>query len=332
MKKLAAFALTFAFALFDLAYYATYKINPPPKESFRPNVAPPDLSRAFADQQAALAAGGGWYVTMDEDFDGSTLPEPWVPSPHGLRNQEYWCDNMLCQPSGGTVKILAAKRSDNVCDICPKEGEFTSGIETRKMAGGKSVPTFEQAFGYYECRVRIPKHTGLWSAFWLQANSQGRLGAHGKDGTEIDIYESAFLYENPNMTGNALLWDGYDNDWNRVADCRTVTDSSLYEGWHTYGLLWTPQSYTFFVDGKATWQTNAGGVSRVPSFVRLTVEIRRGETGPYGMRLGEFTNTNENPAVFEIDYVKIWQNTAYLKAIRSPEDFWALKTPFWRKK
>ncbi len=37
----------------------------------------------------------------------------------------------------------------------------------------------------------------------------------------------------------------------------------LTEGFHEYGLLWTPEEYVFYVDGKEVWRTQAGGVSQV---------------------------------------------------------------------
>ncbi|MDR1465892.1 MAG: glycoside hydrolase family 16 protein [Oscillospiraceae bacterium] len=315
--------LSFFVMLWQLISVGVYLIPRTWHDTAWPAAAAP--TSVYPTQAEAQAAGGGWYVTMDESFAGNTLPAPWVPSPHGLRNTEYWCDNMVDATEDGTVKILAAQLTDNVCGVCPAAGDFTSGIETRKMVDGKSTSTFEQAFGYYEARVWLPEGPGLWAAFWLQANAQGRIGSYGKDGTEVDVFESAFRYE-PTMVGNAFHWDGYDLFYGTTGHV-TDTKTDQYGGWHTYGLLWTPENYTFFVDGKATWQSDAGGVSRVPEFLRLTVEIRRAETGPYGAKLGAFQNTRENPSVFKIDYVKVYQNTAFLDEIRAPEDFKELPVP-----
>jgi beta-glucanase (GH16 family) len=48
---------------------------------------------------------------------------------------------------------------------------------------------------------------------------------------------------------------------------------SLTKGWHDYGVLWTPTSYTYFLDGKKVWTATAP-VSQIPEHVRLTCEIR----------------------------------------------------------
>lgn len=286
----------------------------------------PDIANAYASQEAAQQAGGGWYVTMLEDFEGDTLPEPWVPSPHGKRNTEYWCDKMV-RLQDGQVQILAATLENHECDVCEKsDGDFTSGIETRKMVDGESIPTFTQAFGYFEATVTFPTGPGLWSAFWLQSNSMGQIGNRGQDGSEIDIYESAFHYE-PTKMGHCIHWDGYDlfhGQGGTVVD----TGTNLYDGSHTFGLLWTPESYTMFIDGKPTWSTNAGGVSCVPEFLRLTVEIRHTTSGPYGAKLGEFTATEANPDIFYIDTVKVYQHTDFLPHIQNAADF---DQPFWAK-
>lgn len=321
LTRATAFVLTPLTFLVNLVAFWVYTAWPQKGYSSIPS---PDISRpaadaAFASLEDARANGGGWYVTMDEQFEGDSLPALWKPSPHGRRNTEYWCANMLDPGEDGRMKILAAALDDNVCDTCPAQGDFTSGIETPGL--------FEQAFGYYECRVKLPRGPGLWSAFWLQTHSMGNLGARGKDGSEIDVYESSFHYE-PAKVGNCIHWDGY-GDFHGSLGYVSDFGADLYDGWHTYGLLWTPDSYTFFVDGKAIWQTDAGGVSRVPSYLRLTVEIRRSEFGPYGAKLGEFANTRENPSVFEIDYVKVYQHTDFLKSIHRPSDFFKIEYPWY---
>lgn len=261
-----------------------------------------------AGDNEASANDTGWYSTLIDNFDGDSLnSDKWVMSPHKKRNTEYWCDNMVTVKDGNAV-IGAEKLTDNVCDTCPAEGNFTSGIET--------LGKLEQAFGYYEARVQVPKATGMWSAFWLQSTSMPQVGNQGEDGSEIDIYESSFYDTDRYNTGHAVHYDGYEN-YHRVHDRLVETDTNLYEGYHTYALLWTPTHYVFYVNGEATWATDFGGVSKVPAYVRLTSEIRGDVYGPYGQILGVFDQGDD----FKVDYVKVYQNTNYLDSIMSPSDF-----------
>lgn len=262
----------------------------------------------------------GWYMTMDEKFEGTELNSLWTPSPHGLRDKEYWCDQMVSIGDGKAL-IKAETRSGHECGVCGvSEGWFTSGIETRKMVDGKSVNLFEQAFGYFEARVNFPDSRGMWSAFWLQTESIGNIGNDGKDGSEIDIYESSFYNtslfpNNRNRIGHAIHYDGYGKE-HKVKDAVFDMGYDLHEGFHLFSVLWTPEGYTFYVDRKETWKTDFGGVCKVPAFVRLTCEIRGNVFGPYSQLLGKFDG-----GVFEVDYVRIYQNKAYLEHIKSPADF-----------
>ena len=96
------------------------------------------------------------------------------------------------------------------------------------------------------------------------------------------------------LTSN-LHWDGYGKD-HKSAGIKFKVDGVM-EGWHTFGLLWLPEEYVFYVDGKETWRTTAGGVSRVPEFIKLTEEI-----GTWG---GDITKA-ELPDYFRVDYVRVY--------------------------
>lgn len=257
----------------------------------------------------------GWYQTMYENFEGDSLPELWVCSPHKLRKTEYWCDKMV-RVEDGFVKILAEYKTDHACDgECPSEGYFTGGIET-DGGDGISNTLFSQAFGYFEARVKAPRCKGMWSAFWLQTQGVNRVGDKGVDGTEIDIYESSFFDTDRNKSGHALHYDGYG--WrHRCRDVIVDAGTDLYEGFHTYALKWTPEEYVFYVDGVATWASDFGGVSAVPEYLRLTCEIRGDIVGPYGQKLGDFAPDDGTSAEFIIDYVKVYQNTNYEEYIQA---------------
>jgi beta-glucanase (GH16 family) len=90
--------------------------------------------------------------------------------------------------------------------------------------------------------------------------------------------------------------DGYGKDHKSAGTNTTITP--ILEGFHDFALLWTPEEYTFFVDGQIVWRTKAGGVSQVPEFLKLTEEI-----GSWG---GDITKTSL-PDYFEVDYVRVYQ-------------------------
>lgn len=293
----------------------------------------------------------GWYLVFEDDFNGNALNENiifgdrytgnrkiWTTSPHAIRGASnndskpeqacWWCPEMVEIKDSNAV-IHSRYEDNHVCNgDCPKQGRFTSGIETRLISGDNNdnkgtddTLLFAQAFGYFECRVKLPKSQGLWSAFWLQSSNMRKVGNDGEDGTEIDVYESAFLNSKTSRMGHALLWDGYGKD-GKVADYIGELEQDLYDGYHTFALKWTPEYYVYYIDGKATWATDAGGVSKVKEFLRLTVEIDAGDGfGPHGQKIGQFSHNNENNGDFLIDYVKVWQNENYEQYIKSDDEY-----------
>lgn len=286
----------------------------------------------------------GWYEVFTDNFDGTelnyglaekypNLPNNgniWTTSPHAMRWEtnkkgkdnytSYWCPNMVKVEDGNAI-ISAIETTTHDCPTCPEVGRFSGGIETRALVdatdnkGQSDDILFSQAFGYFETRVQMPKSPGLWSAFWLQSSNQRKVGNEGLDGTEIDVYESAFLGKNTDgkssQMGHALLWDGYGKNAKVAGNIDTI-NTDLYDGYHTFAVKWTPTHYVFYIDGVATWASHGGGVAKVAEFLRLTVEMDAGDGfGPHGMKIGQYSNAKSNP--FKIDYVKVYQNANYAK-------------------
>ncbi|MGN0771349.1 MAG: family 16 glycosylhydrolase [Christensenellales bacterium] len=282
-------------------------------------------NQKYDDTLPSLKESDGWHMTLYTDFSQfATLEEvytttPWSPSPHGLRKTEYWCDQSISLQNG-TLVVSSAIEDDHVCDVCGvSSGVFTGGIETRATENNSG---FEQAFGYFETVVKVPDAPGMWSAFWLQSSGATKIGNQGKDGTEIDVYESSFHQLNRTCTGNALHYDAYDTIWYRCVDNVTDVGYDLYDGqYHKYALLWTPQYYVFYVDDAPIWTTDAGGVSQVNEFLRLTVEIRDTSYGPYGQKIGSFENRTDGSTDFCIKSVTVWQNDEFVSHIQSADDF-----------
>ena len=154
--------------------------------------------------------------------------------------------------------------------------------------GGK----FEHAFGYYVARVKLQKQPGHWSAFWLYNNCVGEIGDQGRDGFEIDIMEKPWLDDRVN---HAIHWDGYGKEHKSEGKVSRVPN--VMKGFHTFSLLWSPTEYVFYVDGKETWKTKAGGVCQVPLYIKLSDEV--------GDWAGDIKKVKQ-PDEFLVDYVRVY--------------------------
>ncbi len=156
---------------------------------------------------------------------------------------------------------------------------------------------YETAFGYFECRIKLQKQIGHWSAFWLQSPTLGKpVGNPNKAGTEIDVFE--YLRNKGDKIQHALHWDGYGEDHKSAHKIAEIP--GLTEGWHTIGFLWTPTHYVFYVDGKETWRTDKG-VSHRPQYMILSLEV--------GKWAGDISKA-ELPDHLYVDYVRVYKELA----------------------
>lgn len=75
--------------------------------------------------------------------------------------------------------------------------------------------------------------------------------------------------------------------------------------YHTFGMLWEEDGYTFFVDGVQDGEKITGPVSHIPQFILISTEVR-------GYRSAEGVATEEAKAaakagdVFIVDYVRVF--------------------------
>lgn len=221
--------------------------------------------------------GRTWNLVWHDEFDGPTLDETkWTPRPDGKRKGGWWNRRALSLDGAGHLVITTFLDGDQPTDGC---------LTTQ----GK----FEHVFGYYVARVQFQQEPGHWSAFWITGPGVRRVGDGARDGCEIDIMEKPWRDDRVQHT---LHWDGYGKDHQSAGQVAKVP--GVMDGFHTFGLLWTPDEYVFYADGKETWRSKAGGVCQVPQYILLSDEI--------GAWAGDITKA-KLPDRFLVDYVRVYE-------------------------
>ena len=230
----------------------------------------------IADELPPLPAGKSLKLVWHDEFDGKKLDaSKWDVPPDGKRRDAWWMGKAVTLDGKGHLVIRTFKDGDRYVDGC---------VRTQ----GK----FEHAFGYYVARIKLQNQPGHWSAFWMMGRGVGKIGDEGRDGTEIDIMEKPWLDD---RVQHALHWDGYGDAHKSKGKVSKVP--GVMEGYHTFGLLWTPEEYVFCVDGKETWRTKAGGVCQVPLYLKLSDEV-----GKWG---GDIRQA-KLPDQFVVDHVRVY--------------------------
>jgi beta-glucanase (GH16 family) len=240
----------------------------------------------------------GYRLVWEDNFDGDRLDQTkWTPETYVRRGNPLTADAVAVRDGVLTITTFT------------EGGKHYTGFLTTK---GK----FEATYGYFEARIRFNSSPGQWGAFWLMSPTMGRpVGDPATAGTEIDVVEHRARDNKGKDLGDLLAmnlhWDGYNPTTHKHAGSTARVPPgtpSLQGNWHTYGLLWTPDGYTFSLDGVDQWKTDRA-VSGRSEFLLLTCEIEdKGWAGDipaagYGPRATSQTT-------MEVDWVRVWQPPA----------------------
>lgn len=255
-----------------------------------------------------LPEGYEWKLVWNDEFDGTELDE----SKWGFR-LNFWGKRF---PAFTTEGIRFDGNSNIELHRVEKNGYYVSphlqtganNFDTAnddpeqwgKMKiwplGKIEKPKFMHRFGYYECRCKFQKDPEtMWSAFWTQSPTIG--GAYDPEwcGVESDIME--YFHVGEATTGN--IFGGYGSQCKGSGRVRYALKETE-DGYHTFGMHWTPEKYTFYCDGEIVSEDSLH-VSQVPQFILLTTEVQGYRRFNPKKVEGEFVDD-----AFIVDYVRVF--------------------------
>lgn len=125
-------------------------------------------------------------------------------------------------------------------------------ITARESSGGgytsariKTEGLFEQAYGRFEARIKLPQGKGLWPAFWILGNNCDTNPWPGCG--EIDIME--YLGDEPDKIFGTVHGPGYSGG-ESVSKEFTLEGDRFDTGFHVFGIEWSPNRINYYVDDK----------------------------------------------------------------------------------
>ena len=265
---------------------------------------------------------GDWKLVWNDEFDGDSLDESkWNYRLHfwGYEAPNFTKDGV--EVSDGTLKINLVRDGDHFRSAHLQTGSLTYDIppavgqKSFWPFGAKQPAKFMHRYGYYEIRCKLPKHDGWHAAFWLQSPSIGSHPDPKQCGVECDIMENYRQF-----TDNEIIcgcgWGGYgpESKWfgHYSFDYNETSD-----GWHYYGVDWSPEGYIFYADGKEVGRQMAPKcpVSDVDQFILVSTEchgyLRRFKNSDGAGRpelAGEPVKElfSAYPDCFEVDFVRVY--------------------------
>jgi beta-glucanase (GH16 family) len=123
----------------------------------------------------------------------------------------------------------------------------------------------------------------------------------GFSGIEVDVMES---FHPGCVDLHVLHYNGYSVDYKSKVTGAKHENLNLDE-FHTFGVLWEEDGYTFFIDGVQDGEKITDPVSHIPQFILISTEVN-------GYRTKERTATIEAIAAakagdtFMVDHVRVF--------------------------
>jgi beta-glucanase (GH16 family) len=231
-----------------------------------PNGSPPDSSKWIME-----TGGGGW---------GNNELESYTNRAQNVHVQD------------GNLVISAKKESYKGADGIMRQ--YTS-------ARLKTLGLFEQRYGRFEARIRIPRGQGIWPAFWMLGNNIGTVDWPGCG--EIDIMEN--IGKEPDKMHGTIHGPGYSGS-EGLGGTYTLPSGKFADNFHIFAVEWEPSAIRFYVDGNlyetrtpADLPTGKTWVFDHPFFILLNVAVGGGWPG-------NPDRTTVFPQRMLVDYVKVY--------------------------
>ena len=266
-------------------------------------------------EDSLLPSGRVFRLAWSDEFDGCALDkDKWAYRLNMMgRRHPAWTDRGVTLDGKGNCVFTLVEEDGrpvssqlqtgfNFMDEPLKETKF--GADHLQWNIGKlHANKFTRAFGYWECRCRLQRKPGWWSAFWLQSPIIGSTLDSEVSGTEIDVMES---FKPGVVSAHGLHWAGYGQDHKDAyvgGSGRERIPEADGDGWHRFGVLWDETGYVFYVDGREDGRIIGRGVSLRPEFVLISTEVD-------GYRRKDHQPTPEARAAigdtFVVDYVRVF--------------------------
>ena len=233
-------------------------------------------------------------LVLEEEFETDGAPNSAVwdfdigTGENGWGNQElqYYTDR------SENVKV-----ENGVLLITAREESFEGSSYTSARLLTKDL--FEQQYGRFEARIRLPWGKGIWPAFWM-------LGADIDENPwpgagEIDIME--YRGQDPTILIGSVHGPGYSAG-EAVSKEYDLVNDRFDTSFHIFGIEWGPDYINFYVDDVLYNQITPEDVPGQWVFDKPFYILMNLAVG--GTFVGSPNEETEFPQTMLVDYVRVY--------------------------
>jgi beta-glucanase (GH16 family) len=255
--------------------------------------------RYGAPAASTSAAVSDWTPVFGDEFSGTSLSPQW-----GYRNEGVYIgsrtksksDRRAVTVGGGTVALQVKKDPSSSYKLL--NGQITT------------QDSFRFTYGVAASRIKLQRGRGQHGSFWLQSPTYSTFpGYPGKAGAEIDAVEyfgqgypdgglANFLYYR-NSSRKDVKIGGVVPAASRLKP----SGDTWWDSYHVFSVKWTPQSYTFYVDGQQMYYSTRA-LSHTQEFIILSLLSSDWEL-KYLDRAHLSTKS-----LMRVDWTRVWQRPA----------------------
>ena len=238
-------------------------------------------------------------VMQDEfDVDGALDSSLWsfdIGNGEGTDAGEGWGNNELQYYTNRTENITV---QNGVLIITAKKESYEGASYTsaKILTKGK----FEQAYGRFEARIRLPYGQGMWPAFWLLGGNIDEV--KWPNCGEIDIMENRG--QEPTLTHGTLHGPGYSAG-QAITKAYDLVNDRLDTDFHVFGIEWGPEYINFYIDDVLYNQITPADVTGEwvfdqPFYIIINLAVGGAFVGPPD-------NETSFPQTMLVDYVRVYK-------------------------
>lgn len=238
-------------------------------------------------------------LVMADEFNTDGAPNSAIWGYNIGTGQNGWGNGELQYYTDRTENVTV---QNGVLIITAKKEQYNGSSYTsaRLLTKGK----FEQTYGRFEARMKLPYGQGIWPAFWLLGDDSNGTEVWPQIG-EIDIME--YVGDEPTRMFGTVHGPGYSGG-ESISKSYVLTNDRFDTGFHVFGIEWGPNYINYYVDDVLYNQITPEDVpgewvfNRGPFYIILNLAVG-------GALPGNPNDETVFPQNLLVDYVRVYKNS-----------------------